>query len=199
MNHPVNTKRRRFLVTATTIIGGSGIGIASIPFIQYMLPSAKARGAGAPVIVDFSKLEPGQQMTIEWRSKPVWILRRTTQNLSDLEKPSHLAILSDPDSKIESQQPVYANNQYRSIRAEYLITVALCTHLGCVPTYRPELAPADLGKDWIGGYYCPCHGSKFDLAGKVFRHVPAPTNLVIPPHYYISDTVVRIGEDEKNG
>ncbi len=196
MSHQTDFKRRRFLIAATSVVGGGGIALASIPFISYMQPSARARSAGAPVEVDFSKLEPGQQMTIEWRSKPIWILRRTPRNLSDLEQASHLERLADPDSNVESQQPDYAKNKYRSIQPEYLVTIALCTHLGCVPTYRPEKAPVDLGREWIGGYFCPCHGSKFDLAGRVFKKVPAPTNLVIPPHYFVSDTVVLIGEEK---
>jgi len=197
MNHQTSTKRRRFLVTTTSIVAGSGAILAATPFVAYMLPSARTRNAGAPVEVDISKLEPGQQMTIEWRSKPVWILRRTPQNLKDLKQDSHLNKLVDPDSEVESQQPDYAKNDYRSIRPEYLVTLALCTHLGCVPTFRPEEGPVDLGRDWVGGYFCPCHGSRFDLAGRVFRNVPAPTNLRIPPHYFISDSIVKIGEDHE--
>ena len=198
MNQQVNTKRRRFLVATTSIVAGSGAIVAVSPFVTYMLPSARARNAGAPIEVDISKLTPGQQMTVEWRSQPVWILRRTPGNLSDLKQDSHLKKLVDPDSEVESQQPAYAKNEFRSIRPEYLVTLALCTHLRCVPTFRPEEGPIDLGKDWVGGYFCPCHGSKFDLAGRVFRNVPAPTNLKIPPHYYISDSAVKIGENHES-
>jgi len=195
MNKQTDNYRRRFLITTTSVVAGSGVVLATIPFVRYMLPSAQARNAGAPVDVDISKLKPGQQMTIEWRSKPVWILHRTSRNLSDLKERSHLTNLADPGSSVLSQQPTYAKNDYRSLRPEYLVTTALCTHLGCVPTYRPEQGPTDLGSEWPGGYFCPCHGSRFDLAGRVYRNAPAPTNLVIPPHYYISDTIIKIGED----
>ena len=198
MKQQIDTKRRRFLVTTTSIVAGSGAVVAASPFVTYMLPSARARNAGAPVKADISKLEPGQQMTVEWRSKPVWILRRTAKNLGDLKQDTHLNKLEDPESELESQQPDYAQNEYRSINPEYLVTLALCTHLGCVPTFRPEQGPVDLGRDWVGGYFCPCHGSKFDFAGRVFQNVPAPTNLIIPPHYFISDSVVIIGEEHEN-
>jgi len=130
-----------------------------------------------------------------WRGKPIWVLRRTQQNLEDLSTSSLLEHLRDPDSEVKTQQPEYTRNAFRSIKPEYLVVIAICTHLGCVPTYRPERAPEDLGPDWVGGYYCPCHGSRFDLAGRVYKNVPAPTNLVIPPHHYLSDTKVIIGED----
>ena len=189
----VDTSRRRFLTAATSVVGAVGVGVVAVPFISSMQPSARARAAGAPVEADFSKLEPGSKMTVEWRGKPVWIVRRTEQNLKDL--PTLDASLRDPASE-EEQQPPYCQNEMRSIKPEYLITVGICTHLGCSPTYRPEIAPADLGDAWKGGFFCPCHGSRFDLAGRVYQGVPAPTNLVVPPHMYLADTRVLIGKDE---
>lgn len=150
--------------------------------------------AGAPVEADISKLEPGALLTVEWRSKPIWILRRTDEMLQLLEK-NHQR-LSDPDSAVP-QQPTYSKNPTRSIKPEYLVSVGICTHLGCVPTFRPEIAPADLGSEWCGGFYCPCHGSKFDLAVRVFWSVLVPTNLVIPRHAYSSDFKLIIGTDDK--
>ena len=189
------SSRRRFLVAATTAAGGVAAAGAAVPFVASMLPSERAKAAGAPVNADFGKLGSGQQVTVEWRGKPVWILRRTDAMLKTLEKPDHRANLVDPDSKVAGQQPSYARNAFRSIKPEYLVVVPLCTHLGCVPTIRPDVAPADLGPEWPGGYFCPCHGSKFDFAGRVYRNVPAPANLVIPPHHYVSATTIRIGED----
>ena len=188
-------ERRRFLVIATTVIGSIGVAALAVPFISSMNPSARARSAGAPVRVDFSKLEPGQQVTVEWRGKPVWVLRRTPEMLDELRTAVFRERLRDPDSMVATQQPLYAQNEYRSIEDEYLVVIAICTHLGCVPSFRPDRAPTDLGKDWPGGYFCPCHGSKFDFAGRVFKAVPAPTNLVIPPYRFLSDTEVLIGED----
>ncbi|HFD86620.1 MAG TPA: ubiquinol-cytochrome c reductase iron-sulfur subunit [Gammaproteobacteria bacterium] len=188
----VDTSRRRFLTAATSVVGAVGAGVVAVPFISSMQPSARARAAGAPVEADFSKLEPGSKMTVEWRGKPVWIVRRTEQNLKDLE--SLESTLSDPAS-VEEQQPSYCQNTARSIKPEYLIAVGICTHLGCSPTFRPEIAPADLGAEWKGGFFCPCHGSRFDLAGRVYQGVPAPTNLVVPPYMYLADTRVMIGED----
>lgn len=187
--------RRKLLAAATGIVGGAGIAAASIPFVVSMTPSERARAGGAPVDADFSRLEPGQQLTVEWRGKPAWVLRRTEAMLKALENPNHRARLADPDSRVRSQQPVYAVNAFRSARPEYLVVVPVCTHLGCVPTFRPDVAPPDLGPDWPGGYFCPCHGSRFDLAARVYRNVPAPTNLVVPPHRYLGETAVRIGED----
>ena len=158
-----------------------------------MSPSARAKAAGAPVEADISKLEPGQLLTVEWRGKPVWIVRRTEEALQSLT--DVLDQLSDPDS-LEEMQPEYAQNATRAIRDEYLVVIGLCTHLGCSPTYRPDLAPADLGSDWQGGFFCPCHGSKFDYAGRVYAGVPAPTNLEVPPYMYIDDNRIIIGEDQ---
>ncbi len=188
-------KRRRFLVAAGTMVGGAGIATALIPFVSSMSPSARAYSAAAPVEVDVSKLEPGQQITVEWRSKPVWVLRRTEQIITDLKSDKLRQNLLDPDSLVSSQQPDYLQNLFRSRKEEFLVAIGICTHLGCIPTFRPDLAPEDLGPDWVGGYFCPCHGSRFDLAGRVFKNVPAPTNLVIPPYYFLSDNKILIGND----
>jgi ubiquinol-cytochrome c reductase iron-sulfur subunit len=188
----VNPSRRRFLTAATTVIGGVGVGFALVPFISSMEPSARARAAGAPVRADISKIEPGQLIRVKWRGKPIWILDRTQSMLDTL--PTLDDELRDPHSE-EPQQPPYAKNEYRSIKPKYLVLIGICTHLGCSPTYRPDIAPADLGKDWKGGFFCPCHGSRFDLAGRVFKGVPAPLNMVVPPYRYLSDTEIEIGNE----
>ena len=195
MTDGVDNNKRRFLtVAATTAVAGVGAVGAAVPFIASWNPSARAKAAGAPVEAEFSKLQPGQMMRVEWRGKPVWILRRTEQNLKDLDTLNDS--LRDPASAVKSQQPDYAVNEARAIKAEYAVLVGICTHLGCSPTYRPEVAPADLGESWKGGFFCPCHGSRFDLAGRVYKNVPAPTNLEVPKHMYLSDTRVIIGVDE---
>lgn len=188
----VDLKRRRMLITATSAVGAVGVGFAAVPFLASWNPSAKAKAAGAPAEADISKLEPGQLLRVKWRGKPVWVVRRTEQNLADLVKIEDQ--LADPTSGAP-QQPDYCKNAHRSIKKEYLVAVGICTHLGCSPTYRPDVAPADLGSAWKGGFFCPCHGSRFDLAGRVYAGVPAPTNLVIPPHQYISDDMILIGVD----
>lgn len=186
----VNTSRRRFLIGATSAVGGAGaVGIA-VPFVASWQPSAKAKAAGAPVKYNLSKVEPGAMVTVEWRGQPVYILRRTPEVLETIVASEEL--VSDPSSE-RPQQPEYAKNEYRSIKDEYLILVGVCTHLGCAPKFRPEAGTVT--PDWKGGFFCPCHGSKFDLAGRVYKGVPAPANLVVPPHQYLSDTVVLIGED----
>lgn len=191
----VDEKRRRVLLIATTAAGAALGGAAAVPFLASWLPSARALAAGAPVDADISRIEPGQQVTFEWRGKPVWVLRRTPEMLDQL--PKHDGVLVDPQSK-ESDQPEYAKNPTRSIKPEVLIAVGVCTHLGCSPTLKKEIgAASDMGADWPGGYYCPCHNSRFDLAARVFKGSPAPKNLVIPPHRYASDTLVVIGEDKK--
>lgn len=195
-NDAVDQGRRRLLIGATSVVGAVGAVGVAVPFVASWNPSAKARAAGAPATADLSKLEPGQQMTVEWRGKPVWIVRRTPEMLANLEEVA--SRLADPESKVASQQPSYAQNAARSIKEEYLIVIGICTHLGCSPTYRPEVAAADLGADWVGGFFCPCHGSRFDLSGRVFRSQPAPTNLEVPPHSYIDDSTVIIGVDEEN-
>ena len=187
-----NSGRRRFLIMATTVVGTVGTGFALVPFISSMLPSAKARAAGAPVRADISKLEPGQMIRIKWRGKPVWIVNRTDDMLKTVSALD--STVSDPASAI-SDQPDYARNEFRSIKPEILVLVGICTHLGCSPTFRPDVSPVDLGKDWKGGFFCPCHGSKFDLAGRVYAGVPAPTNLPVPPHRYLSDDEILIGDD----
>lgn len=187
-----NTGRRRFLTAATTVVGAVGAGFVLVPFVSSMQPSAKARAAGAPVRADISKLEPGQMIRVKWRGKPVWMVKRTEEMLETL--PTLDGELRDPES-LQPMQPEYAQNGYRSIKPEVLVTVGICTHLGCSPTYRPDVAPADLGADWKGGFFCPCHGSTFDLAGRVYKGVPAPLNLEIPPHRYLSDDEIMIGED----
>lgn len=193
MSDDVDLKKRRFLTAVTSVVGAVGVGFVAVPFVASMNPSARARAAGAPVEADISKLETGQILRVKWRGQPVWIVKRTEQNLKDLT--SLNAKLADPNSDTESQQPAYCKNEHRSIKPEILVAVGICTHLGCSPTFRPEIAPADLGSDWKGGFFCPCHGSLFDLAGRVYSGVPAPTNLVIPPYHFASDTLVKIGLD----
>ncbi len=193
-NDAVDTSKRRFLVALTSAAGAVGtIGVA-IPFLSSMNPSARAEAAGAPVEVDISKLQPGELIIVEYRKKPVWIVNRTDEALANLEKLN--AKLADPTSD-GSIQPEYAKNQNRSIdkKKNIIVVEGICTHLGCSPKYRPELAPEDLGGDWLGGFYCPCHGSRFDLAGRVYAGVPAPTNLPIPKYKYINDTTILVGDD----
>jgi len=190
----VDTSRRRLLTAATTVVGAIGTVGLAIPFISSMNPSERAKAAGAPVEVDISKLEPGGMVTVEWRGKPVWVVDRTEQNLKDRKKSEDR--LADPDCEVP-QQPEYAKNIHRSRNEnpEVIVMVGICTHLGCSPKYRPEVAPADLGANWVGGFFCPCHGSKFDLSGRVYSGVPAPTNLVIPPYQYLSKSVIVVGDD----
>ncbi|MAR89895.1 MAG: ubiquinol-cytochrome c reductase iron-sulfur subunit [Pseudomonadota bacterium] len=192
----VNEGRRRFLIGATSAVGAVGVVGAAVPFVKSWSPSAKAKNAGAPVVADISKLEVGQQMTVEWRGKPVWILRRSEEAMASLDKVEQMGVLRDPDSS-EAAQPEYIDGDARARDGHdnILVMIGLCTHLGCSPLYRPDVAPEDLGKDWVGGYFCPCHGSKFDLSGRVYKSVPAPLNMEIPPYYYISDTLIKIGED----
>lgn len=188
----VDLKKRRFLTAATSVVGAVGAGFVAVPFLKSWNPSEKAKAAGAPVEADISKLEPGQMMRVKWRGKPVWVVHRTEKNLQDMEGLTD--VLLDPDS-VEPQQPEYCQNAYRSRNPKYLVAVGICTHLGCSPTYRPEVAPHDLGADWVGGFFCPCHGSRFDLAGRVYSGVPAPKNLEIPPYTFLSDTRILVGED----
>lgn len=191
----VNERKRRFLILATAAAGGAAVGATAVPFVASWFPSAKALAAGAPVEVDISKIEAGQQITVEWRGKPVWVLRRTPEMLAQLDKNS--ALLADPDSK-SAKQPAYVKGVGRSIKPEIFVAVGICTHLGCSPTLKKEIgAASDMGGDWPGGYYCPCHNSRFDLAARVFKGAPAPTNLEVPPHRYVNDAVVLVGEDTK--
>jgi ubiquinol-cytochrome c reductase iron-sulfur subunit len=193
----VDENRRRLLLVATSAAGGAVAAGVAVPFLASWFPSARALAAGAPVEFDISKMEAGQQVTVEWRGKPVWVLKRTPEMLDLLTK--HDAVLTDPESK-EDQQPDYIKGPTRSIKPEVLVAVGVCTHLGCSPTLKKEIgAASDMGAEWPGGYYCPCHNSRFDLSARVFKGSPAPKNLVIPPHHYSSETVVVIGEDAKKG
>ncbi|SIO01758.1 ubiquinol-cytochrome c reductase iron-sulfur subunit [Sulfurivirga caldicuralii] len=192
----VDIKRRRMLVAATGVMGAIGATFLATPFVASWEPSERAKALGAPVDVDISKLEDGQLLTVNWRGKPVWVLKRTPEMLATLDKVE--SELRDPDSN-ESIQPPYCKNNYRAIKPEMFVAVGVCTHLGCAPLFKPDPGDADLGSDWPGGFFCPCHGSRFDLAGRVFKAVPAPTNLEIPPHHYRSATLIRVGEDPKEG
>lgn len=191
-NGDVSQGRRRFLIGATSVVGGIGVVGAAVPFVASWNPSAKAEAAGAPVSVNVGKLEPGQQITVEWRGKPVWIIRRTPEMLEGIEGLNDT--VKDPESEAP-QQPTYIDNIYRSLQPEIAVLVGLCTHLGCVPSYRPEVAPADLGPNWVGGLFCPCHGSRYDLAGRVYEAQPAPLNLEVPPHRFDDDSTLTIGLD----
>jgi ubiquinol-cytochrome c reductase iron-sulfur subunit len=194
-NNAVNTGRRRFLTAATSAVGVAGVVGIAVPFVGSWNPSAKAKAAGAPVKADISKIEPGQMVVVEWRGKPVYVLRRTDEQLASL--PQLDGILKDPASEI-SDQPSYVDPANRAIKPEIMVFVGLCTHLGCAPKFRPEVGAADLGgDDWLGGFFCPCHGSKFDLAGRVYSGVPASTNLVVPPYSFEGDTTLVIGVDKE--
>ncbi|HEX6590982.1 MAG TPA: ubiquinol-cytochrome c reductase iron-sulfur subunit [Moraxellaceae bacterium] len=190
----VNVGRRRLLIGATAAVGAVGVGFVAVPFVKSWTPSAKAKAAGAPVTADISQLEPGQKVTIEWRGKPVWVVRRTPEMLEGLKKVE--AELLDPNSENQDQQPSYARNATRSIKPEYLVLTGICTHLGCSPLFEPE--KAKIQPDWQGGFFCPCHGSKFDLAGRVYKGVPAPKNLEVPPHSYQAEKVLIIGVDKEH-
>jgi ubiquinol-cytochrome c reductase iron-sulfur subunit len=193
-NKELNSKRR-FLLVANGVVGGTAAVAVAYPFAMSMKPSAKARAAGAPVEVDIDKIEPGMMITVEWRGKPVWIVHRTKEMIESLPKIEQS--LADPQSK-SPMQPSYARDHGRAIKDEYLVLVGICTHLGCSPSQKLEAgADSGLGGDWPGGFYCPCHGSKFDLAGRVFKGAPAPANLQVPPYTYLSDTRMLIGADGK--
>jgi len=191
-NGDVSQGRRRFLIGATSVVGGVGVVGAAVPFVASWNPSAKAEAAGAPVTVNISKIEPGQQITVEWRGKPVWVVRRTKEMLEGIESLNDR--MKDPESE-EPQQPAYIKGAYRAINPEFAVLVGICTHLGCVPSYRPEVAPADLGADWKGGFFCPCHGSHYDLSGRVYDAQPAPLNLEVPPYRFDDDATLTIGLD----
>jgi ubiquinol-cytochrome c reductase iron-sulfur subunit len=196
--HEIDTGRRKMLTVSASVVGAAGGAAALVPFVSTMSPSAKALAAGAPVEVDISKLEVGQKIQVEWRRKPVWIVRRSEEMIAALGEVE--SKLRDPDSEALEMQPAFARNANRSLKPEVLVLVGICTHLGCSPTFRPELAPADLGADWKGGFYCPCHGSLFDISGRVYKNVPANNNLEVPPYKYLSDNVLLIGEsDEEQG
>lgn len=185
----INLKRRKYII-ASSILGGFGICVATIPFIASWLPSARAKAMGAPIDIDTSKIEEGQKITLDWRGQPIFIIKRNNIALENLKNVADK--LRDPDSN-ENQQPAYAKNIHRSIKPEIFVVTGICTHLGCVPLYKPKIGEMD--QAWVGGFFCPCHGSRFDLAGRVFKGVPAPCNLAIPPHKYIDEKILRIGED----
>ncbi|MDB5840027.1 MAG: petA [Herminiimonas sp.] len=188
-----DASRRRLLI-ATGTVGGAGLVATAVPFVSSMAPSEAAKAAGAPVELDLGKVGPGKLLTVEFRGKPVWVVHRTDAMIKTLGK--HEDQLVDPNSD-QPQQPPYAKNPTRSIKPEYFVATGICTHLGCIPLYRPEPGASDVGADWPGGFYCPCHGSKFDLAGRVVRNVPAPANLEIPIHMYLADTRLLIGKDKQ--
>lgn len=190
---PVDNGRRRFLTASTVVVGAVGAGFAAIPFIKSWNPSARAKLAGAPVIADISALEEGQRLVFEWRGQPIWIVKRSKALLEIL--PTLDGHLRDPESENADQQPVYARNELRSIKPEISVLVGLCTHLGCSPEMKAEIKPEPFDPEWKGGYFCPCHKSKFDMAGRVFQGVPAPTNLLVPPHHYENDGTIIIGVD----
>lgn len=189
----VDLGRRRFLTMATAVTGGVGVALVATPFVASMKPSARAQALGAAVEVDISKLEPGGLLRAEWRGKAIYVVNRTGEQLQRLATLGEDE-LRDPDSE-EDQQPAYARNGHRSIKDDVLVLVAVCTHLGCAPEFVPEVAAVSIGPDWQGGFFCACHGSKFDLAGRVYKGVPAPLNLAVPPHRYLADSVILIGDD----
>jgi len=186
----IDRNRRHFLTVATVVTGAVGVGLASIPFLASLRPSARAQALGAPVEVSIGSLEPGEMIRVLWRGRLVFILRRTEEMLSRL--PQNLGELKDPNSEVTDQQPDYSANEYRSVKPEYLIVEGSCTHLGCAPLEDFEVRPSE---NWTGGFYCPCHGSKFDLAGRVYKGVPAPTNLRVPPHRFVRDDLILLGQD----
>jgi len=185
---------RRNLVVATAVVGGAASAGAAVPFVASWFPSERAKAAGAPIEVDISKLAPGELGIFEWRGKPVWVFRRDKSMLESIKQTD--AKVSDPNSEVP-QQPPYAKNEYRSIKEQVMVVVGVCTHLGCSPKEKGADAKAEMGADWLGGFYCPCHGSKFDFAGRVYKGAPAPTNLEVPPHTYLSDSKILIGDDKK--
>ncbi len=195
VNGPVNTGRRRFLTATTAVVGAVGAGFAAVPFIKSWNPSTRAKLAGAPVTADITGLQEGQRLIMEWRGQPIWIVKRSKAMLEAL--PTLDARLRDPESKNTDQQPEYIKGEARSIKPEISVLVGLCTHLGCSPEMAAEIKPEPYDPDWKGGYFCPCHKSRFDMAGRVFQGVPAPTNLVVPPHHYENDTTIIIGVDPK--
>lgn len=188
-----NNSRRRFLTGAVGVVGGIGAAYVAVPFLAYWNPSARTRAAGAPVEVDTSTMQPGQKVNVTWRGQPVWVIRRSETAIDSLA--GHDDVLSDPDSAVPSQQPAYARNMYRSVEPEFFVVVPICTHLGCIPSFMPQ--PGSLDTNWPGGFFCPCHGSKFDNAGRVYAGVPAPTNLEVPPYRIAGNGVIVVGEDQE--
>ncbi len=195
MSEEIDTSKRHFLTVATVVVGSVGVVMAAVPFVSSMEPSARARSLGGPVDIDISKIEPGGMIKAKWRGKPTWVVQRPQAVLNEL--PKNDLLLRDPDSD-EPQQPAYAKNEWRAIKPELFVVIGICTHLGCSPLYVPEPGDPSVGPTWPGGFFCPCHGSKYDLAGRVYKNVPAPLNLPVPRHYYVTDKVIRIGEDPKD-
>lgn len=193
VKHELDSERRLWL-TAASVTGGAGLLATAVPFVASMAPSERARALGAPVEVDVAGIKPGELKTVDWRGQPVFVLRRSPDMLGSLTR--HDDLLADPGSR-RSEQPKYATNVDRSVKPEIAVMVGICTHLGCIPTFRPTPGAADIGASWPGGFYCPCHGSKFDLAGRVFKNVPAPTNLAVPPYHFASEGRLLIGLDSK--
>jgi len=189
----LDRSKRGFLV-ATSVVGGVATVGAAAPFVASMFPSERAKAMGAPVAVDVGQLAPGEMIRVEWRGKPVWVVRRTKEMLESIQKSEDK--VTDPKLEID-QQPEYAKNESRSIKPDILVLVGVCTHLGCSPQFKPKEVSPEMGEDWVGGFYCPCHGSKFDFAGRVYKGAPAPTNLVVPPHTYLAESTILIGEDNK--
>ncbi len=196
MTDNVDRSKRRLLLAATSAAGGVAAAGVATPFVLSFMPSERAKAAGAPVEVDISAIEPGTMKVVEWQGKPVWIVR-LTQEMQDLLT-KHDSELTDPQCTVE-QQPAYCVAPNRAIKQDVFVVIGICTHLGCSPTFRPEIAAPDLGSNWGGGWFCPCHGSRFDLAGRVYKGSPAPTNLIVPPYQYLSDNLLLIGDDEKKG
>jgi ubiquinol-cytochrome c reductase iron-sulfur subunit len=200
----VNDGRRRFLTATTVVVGGVGAIYAAVPFVASFKPSARAQSAGAPVTIDISKLQEGQLLKIgsdvpQWRGQPIWIVKRSPEIVQELNAPQHLERLRDPQSEVVDQQPEYARNATRAIRDDVLVLVGICTHLGCSPLFEPEVRPQSFDADWRGGFFCPCHGSKFDLAGRVYAGVPAPTNLKVPPYRFDDDKHITVGLNPVEG
>jgi ubiquinol-cytochrome c reductase iron-sulfur subunit len=189
-NEGVDHGRRRFLTATTAVVGGAGVAVAAVPFIKSWEPSARAKNAGAPVLADISKVELGQKINVLWRGQPVWIVRRTPALLATL--PQVESRLRDPKSEVE-QQPKFAQNETRSLKPEWLVVIGICTHLGCSPEFVPEIKPEPFDPEWKGGFFCPCHKSRYDIAGRVFQGVPAPMNLVVPPYQFVNDKQILIG------
>ncbi len=187
----VDKGRRRFLTATTSVVGGAGVALAAIPFVKSWEPSERAKSAGAPVLADIGKIEPGQKVTFEWRGLPVFVVNRTKAQLDALAALDPQ--LRDPKSENAAQQPDYAQNEYRSIKPEWLVVTGICTHLGCVPDFFPELKPEPFDQHWQGGFYCPCHKSRYDIAGRVYAGVPAPSNLPVPKYHFVDDTHILIG------
>ncbi|QWP79036.1 ubiquinol-cytochrome c reductase iron-sulfur subunit [Lysobacter sp. K5869] len=200
VNDPINTGRRRFLTATTAVVGAVGAGFAAVPFIKSWNPSARAKLAGAPITADITGLAEGQRLILEWRGQPIWIVKRSKAILDAL--PTLDGRLRDPKSGNKDQQPDYvlkASPELRSLKPDISVLVGLCTHLGCSPEMKAEIRPEPFDTEWKGGYFCPCHKSRFDMAGRVFQGVPAPINLLVPPHHYENDNTIVIGVDPAKG